>query len=218
MLGCSLSGSPLRPLCAFVCAGGGRFSAAQLLLVSPMASLLRVVATSCCSPSFSRVACAKLQSARAAKTPCLRYFRTHQALYDCASPGVPYKQLTVGVPKEIFQNERRVALSPAGVQALIKQGFNVVVESGAGESAKFSDDHYIQAGATIKDVKDVLASDLLVKVRAPMFNPTLGVHEADLMKDAATLVSFIYPAQNPELMEQLSQRKATVLAMDQVPV
>uniref|UniRef100_A0A674AKZ2 proton-translocating NAD(P)(+) transhydrogenase n=1 Tax=Salmo trutta TaxID=8032 RepID=A0A674AKZ2_SALTR len=126
-------------------------------------------------------------------------------------------QLTVGVPKEIFQNERRVALSPAGVQALIKQGFNVVVESGAGEPSKFPDQHYIQAGATIKDVKDVLASDVLVKVRAPVFNPELGAHEVELMKEAATLFSFIYPAQNPELMDMLSQRKATVLAMDQVP-
>ena len=80
------------------------------------------------------------------------------------SPGIPYKQLTVGVPKEIFQNERRVALSPAGVQALVKQGFNVVVESGAGEPSKFPDEQYAQAGAAIKDVKDVLSSDLLLKV------------------------------------------------------
>uniref|UniRef100_A0A673J0Z5 proton-translocating NAD(P)(+) transhydrogenase n=1 Tax=Sinocyclocheilus rhinocerous TaxID=307959 RepID=A0A673J0Z5_9TELE len=130
---------------------------------------------------------------------------------------IPYKQLTVGIPKEIFQNERRVAISPAGVEALIKQGFNVVVESGAGESAKFSDDMYTKAGATIRDVKDVFASDVLLKVRAPMLNSALGVHEADLMSEGATLVSFIYPAQNPELMDQLSQRKATVLAMDQVP-
>uniref|UniRef100_A0A672JJY2 proton-translocating NAD(P)(+) transhydrogenase n=1 Tax=Salarias fasciatus TaxID=181472 RepID=A0A672JJY2_SALFA len=135
----------------------------------------------------------------------------------CSPPGIPYKQLTVGVPKEIFQNERRVALSPAGVQALIKQGFNVVVESGAGESSKFPDEQYAQAGATIKDIKDVLASDVVVKVRAPTFNPALGVHEAEMMKDAATLVSFVYPAQNPELMDMLSQKKATVVAMDQVP-
>lgn len=81
-----------------------------------------------------------------------------------ASAGIPYKQLTVGVPKEIFQSERRVALSPAGVQALIKQGFNVVVESGAGEPSKFPDEQYAQAGATIKDIKDVLASDVVVKV------------------------------------------------------
>lgn len=81
--------------------------------------------------------------------------------------GIPYKQLTVGVPKEIFQNEKRVALSPAGVQALVKQGFNVVVESGAGEASKFSDDHYRAAGAQIQGTKEVLASDLVVKVIIP---------------------------------------------------
>uniref|UniRef100_A0AAX7SZ39 proton-translocating NAD(P)(+) transhydrogenase n=1 Tax=Astatotilapia calliptera TaxID=8154 RepID=A0AAX7SZ39_ASTCA len=182
-----------------------------------MASLLRVVAASCSAPVFSGVSAVKLQSGRTIKSTCLRFFRTHQALGRCASPGIPYKQLTVGVPKEIFQNERRVALSPAGVQALIKQGFNVVVESGAGECSKFGDEQYAQAGATIKDLKDVLASDVVVKVRAPIFNPALGVHEVDMMKDASTLISFIYPAQNPELMDMLSKKKATVLAMDQVP-
>lgn len=80
--------------------------------------------------------------------------------------GIPYKQLTVGVPKEIFQNERRVAISPAGVQALVKQGFNVIVESGAGEPSKFPDEHYSQAGAAIKDIKDVFGSDVVVKVKA----------------------------------------------------
>lgn len=80
--------------------------------------------------------------------------------------GIPYKQLTVGVPKEIFENEKRVALSPAGVQALIKQGFNVVVESGAGEASKFSDDHYREVGAKIQGTKEVLASDVIVKVSA----------------------------------------------------
>ncbi|XP_041816709.1 NAD(P) transhydrogenase, mitochondrial [Chelmon rostratus] len=182
-----------------------------------MASLLRVVAASCAAPVFSGVPCVKLQSGHAIKSSCLRFFRTHQALGRCASPGIPYKQLTVGVPKEIFQSERRVALSPAGVQALIKQGFNVVVESGAGEPSKFPDEQYAQAGATIKDIKDVFSSDVVVKVRAPVFNPALGVHEVDMMKDASTLISFIYPAQNPELMDMLSQKKATVLAMDQVP-
>lgn len=182
-----------------------------------MASLLRVVATSCSSPLFSGLACAKLQSVQSVKTPCVRFFRTHQALSRLASPGIPYKQLTVGIPKEIFQNERRVAISPAGVEALIKQGFNVVVESGAGESAKFSDDMYTKAGATIRDVKDVFSSDVLLKVRAPILNSALGVHEADLMSEGSTLVSFIYPAQNPELMNLLSQRKTTILAMDQVP-
>ncbi len=62
-----------------------------------------------------------------------------------------------------------MAISPAGVEALIKQGFNVVVESGAGESAKFSDDMYTKAGAAIKDAKDVFASDVLLKVLLDSF-------------------------------------------------
>lgn len=94
----------------------------------------------------------------------ITYLRHAPVLLFFASAGIPYKQLTVGVPKEIFQSERRVALSPAGVQALIKQGFNVVVESGAGEPSKFPDEQYAQAGATIKDLKDVLKSDVVVKV------------------------------------------------------
>ncbi|XP_032425484.1 NAD(P) transhydrogenase, mitochondrial [Xiphophorus hellerii] len=182
-----------------------------------MASLLRVVVSSCSAPVLGGVSSVKVQTSPAIKSTCVRFFRTHQALWRSTGPGIPYKQLTVGVPKEIFQNERRVALSPAGVQALIKQGFNVVVESGAGEPSKFPDEQYAQAGATIKDVKDVLASDLLVKVRAPTFNPGLGAHEVDLMKESSTLLSFIYPAQNPELMDMLSKKNATVLAMDQVP-
>ncbi|KAJ7427246.1 NAD(P) transhydrogenase, mitochondrial [Willisornis vidua] len=146
-------------------------------------------------------------------------FRTHQMLGSQAAPkpGIPYKQLTVGVPKEIFENEKRVALSPAGVQALVKQGFSVVVEYGAGEASKFSDDHYREVGAKIQGTKEVLASDLIVKVRAPVYNSALGVHEADLFKTAATLISFIYPAQNPDLLKKLAEKKATVLAMDQVP-
>uniref|UniRef100_A0A452R9A9 proton-translocating NAD(P)(+) transhydrogenase n=1 Tax=Ursus americanus TaxID=9643 RepID=A0A452R9A9_URSAM len=178
-----------------------------------MANLLKTVVTGCSCPLLSN--CKVIPG----KKDFLRTFHTHRALW-CKSPvkpGIPYKQLTVGVPKEIFQNEKRVALSPAGVQALVKQGFSVVVESGAGEASKFSDDHYRAAGAQIQGVKEVLASDLVVKVRAPMVNPTLGVHEADLLKTSGTLISFIYPAQNPDLLNQLSKRKTTVLAMDQVP-
>lgn len=75
-----------------------------------------------------------------------------------------YKDVVVGVPKETLQNERRVALSPAGVQALVKQGFQVQVESGAGEESQFSDQQYKDAGATITDVKAAFGSDLVLKV------------------------------------------------------
>uniref|UniRef100_A0A670YQL8 NAD(P) transhydrogenase, mitochondrial n=1 Tax=Pseudonaja textilis TaxID=8673 RepID=A0A670YQL8_PSETE len=131
--------------------------------------------------------------------------------------GIRYQELVVGVPKEVYKNEKRVSLSPAGVQTLVKQGFHVKVEHGAGEEAKFSDDQYIEAGAKIGDVKSVFGSDIVLKVRAPIFNEKLGIHETTLLKEKAVLVSFIYPAQNPDLLEKLAQRKATVLAMDQVP-
>lgn len=75
-----------------------------------------------------------------------------------------YKDVVVGVPKETLQNERRVALSPAGVQALVKQGFKVQVESGAGEESQFSDQQYKDAGASITDVKAAFSSDLVLKV------------------------------------------------------
>ncbi|KAF7241621.1 NAD(P) transhydrogenase, mitochondrial [Varanus komodoensis] len=171
-----------------------------------------------------------------------RSFKTFPALGDKqTAKGIRYKDLVVGVPKEIYKNEKRVALSPAGVQALVKQGFNVQVQHGAGEEAKFSDDQYKEAGAKIGDLKTVFASDIVLKatevagkgfwfnknitsvayalskVRAPVFNEVLGVHESALLKEKATLVSFIYPAQNPDLLDKLAQRKATVLAMDQVP-
>ncbi|XP_060092011.1 NAD(P) transhydrogenase, mitochondrial isoform X1 [Heteronotia binoei] len=181
-----------------------------------MVGLLRTVVTSCSSPLFSNVMCHEVKTVR---TTCIRTFRTYQILWCQApvKPGIPYKQVTVGVPKEIFQNEKRVALSPAGVQALVKQGFNVVVESSAGEESRFSDDHYRDAGAQIQGTKQVLASDLVLKVRAPMFNAALGMHEVDLFKPSSTLISFIYPAQNPDLLSKLAERRTTVLAMDQVP-
>ncbi|KAM6425842.1 NAD(P) transhydrogenase, mitochondrial-like [Liasis olivaceus] len=147
-----------------------------------------------------------------------RSFKTFPPLWsDQTTKGIRYKDLVVGIPKEVYQNEKRVALSPAGVQTLVKQGFNVHVEHGAGEEAKFSDDQYKEAGAKIGDLKTVFGSDIVLKVRAPIFNETLGIHETALLKENTMLVSFIYPAQNPDLLEKLAQRKATVLAMDQVP-
>ncbi|CAF99856.1 unnamed protein product, partial [Tetraodon nigroviridis] len=131
--------------------------------------------------------------------------------------GVLYKDLVVGVPKETVQNERRVALSPAGVEALVKQGFRVQVESGAGEESKFSDQQYKNAGATITDVNGAFGSDLVLKVGPHLIRRTPSLSEVDFLKPKSTLVSFVYPAQNSELMQKLSERQSTVLAMDQVP-
>ena len=120
---------------------------------------------------------------------------------------------TIGVPREVFPGERRVATVPDVVQKLIKIGFNVAVESGAGDAASLSDDAYRAAGATIVGSAAELwtGADIVFKVRAPTAD------EVAMMRPGQTLASFIWPAQNPQLLEQLAARGATVLAMDSVP-
>src|SRR5687767_3902982 len=119
----------------------------------------------------------------------------------------------IGVPRETFAGEKRVATVPEVVAKLIKLGFKVSVQAGAGEAASVSDDAYRAAGAEIIDSPAALwvGSDILFRVRAP------SPEEVRLMREGGTLVSFIWPAQNPELLEGLAAKKATVLAMDSVP-
>ena len=121
--------------------------------------------------------------------------------------------LSIGVPREVFPGEKRVATVPEVVAKLIKLGFRVCVESGAGEHANFSDDAYRAAGAEIIDSAPALwtSSDIIFKVRGP------NADEADLLREGGTLVSFIWPAQHPELMQKLAAKKATVLAIDCLP-
>ncbi len=121
--------------------------------------------------------------------------------------------LTIGVPRETFPGEKRVATVPEVVEKLIKLGFAVRVETGAGAPANFGDDAYQAAGATIAGSAAELyaGSDMVFKVRAPTPD------EIALMKPGTTLISFIWPAQNPELMQALANRKLTVLAMDALP-
>jgi NAD(P) transhydrogenase subunit alpha len=121
--------------------------------------------------------------------------------------------LTIGVPKETFANEKRVATVPDVVEKLIKLGFSVVVETGAGALANFTDDTYVAAGAKIvgSAAELWLSSDIVFKVRAP------SLEEVALIKEGTTLVSFVWPAQNPDLLKALAAKKTTVLAMDSIP-
>jgi len=121
--------------------------------------------------------------------------------------------LMIGVPREVFPGEKRVATVPEVVEKLIKLGFKVAIESGAGDAANFSDEVYRAAGAEIIEGTPKLwaATDIVFKVRGPTAD------EVGLMHEGQTLVSFIWPAQNPELLKQLAARKVTVLAMDSVP-
>ena len=127
--------------------------------------------------------------------------------------------MKIGVPKEIHDGERRVATTPDVVAQLQKLGFSVAVESGAGALASFSDDAYRAAGATVvADTRELWSSsDIVMKVRQPEAHARLGGHEIDLLREGQVLISFLYPAQNPDLLQRLSVKGATSLAMDSVP-
>ncbi|MDH3932190.1 MAG: Re/Si-specific NAD(P)(+) transhydrogenase subunit alpha, partial [Chromatiales bacterium] len=121
--------------------------------------------------------------------------------------------MKIGVPRESHPGERRVATTPEVASQLMKLGYSVVVQSGAGAEASFADDAYRGAGCEIvassAEVYD--QSDIVLKVRAPD-NDELG-----MLRSGQTLISFIWPAQNPDLLATLTERGVTALAMDSVP-
>jgi NAD(P) transhydrogenase subunit alpha len=119
--------------------------------------------------------------------------------------------MIIGIPKESLSGENRVAASPTSVKALIKLGFTVQVEKGAGKKASFEDQDYIDAEASIVEATAAWESDILFKVNAPTLD------EVGSMRDNTTLVSFIAPAQSPELLEALKAKSITTLAMEMVP-
>jgi len=121
--------------------------------------------------------------------------------------------LLIGVPSETASGEKRVATVPEVVEKLIKLGFKVAVQSGAGAAANFDDDTYRAAGAEVVATATELwgQSDIVFKVRPP--SPA----EVALMREGGMLIGFVWPAQNPELMQQLAAKKATVLAIDSLP-
>ena len=123
--------------------------------------------------------------------------------------------MKIGVPKEIHDGEKRVATTPEVIGHLKKLGFEVIVEAGAGSLANFSDAAYTEAGAIIaNEVKSVWNdSDIILKVRGPELNGP----EIDLLKEGQILISFLWPAQNPDLLKKLADKKVTAMAMDMVP-
>lgn len=119
--------------------------------------------------------------------------------------------MLIGIPKERLANESRVAATPKTVEQLIKLGFSVTIEHDAGKRASFDDDSYLAAGATLTDGQQVWQADIVLKVNAP------DDEEIGLTRAGSTLVSFVWPAQHPELLEKLAARHVTVMAMDAVP-
>ena len=124
--------------------------------------------------------------------------------------------MKLGIVKETRAGEKRVAASPNVVGKWVKAGWDVVVERDAGLTANFRDDDFTTAGATIVAPAEAWAADIVLKVRAPEVAAD-GSCEADAMREGATLISFLYPAQNEALLLKLAERKINALAMDCVP-
>lgn len=121
--------------------------------------------------------------------------------------------MKVGIPKELSEQELRVGATPKTVQRLIKQGFEVYISSDAGKRANISDADFVGAGANIlKSNEEIYKnSDLILKVQAP--TPA----EIDIMHEGQVTLSYLWPAQNPELMEKLASKGVNAIAMDAIP-
>jgi NAD(P) transhydrogenase len=128
-----------------------------------------------------------------------------------APKGIPYDKLTVGIPKEDFPLEKRVAATPESVERLVTPGFKVLVESDAGSNAYFSNADYESKGATIASKDEVWKkSDIILKLRPP------SPKEAGALENR-TIISFLWPNQNKELVQQMEKQGATAFAMDCIP-
>ncbi|MGB3212964.1 MAG: Re/Si-specific NAD(P)(+) transhydrogenase subunit alpha [Desulforhopalus sp.] len=127
--------------------------------------------------------------------------------------------MRIGVPKELHDGEKRVATTPETAELLKKLGFELSIESGAGYSSKFPDDEYREVGVKIeKNAQNLYRdSDIILKVRPPETHPELSMDEVELLREGQTLISFIQPGQNQELVKNLAQKKISVLAMDSIP-
>jgi NAD(P) transhydrogenase subunit alpha len=121
--------------------------------------------------------------------------------------------MNVGIPSELSESENRVAATPKTVVRLKKQGFSVYIQKGAGKRSRFSDEDYIASGAEIVKTPEELfeKSDIILKVQPPTFK------EIEQIKEKTVLASYLWPGQNSELLEKLSQRKINSIAMDAIP-
>lgn len=123
--------------------------------------------------------------------------------------------MKIGIPKESLFGERRVAATPQSVRQFVALGYEVVVEKNAGVLASFDDRAYAESGASIGDSECVWQADVVIKINPPSLSN--DNNEVDKLREKATLVCLVWPAQNQALMEQLSAKKLNVLAMDAVP-
>merc|ERR1712027_67522 len=142
----------------------------------------------------------------------VRGFRSSARRYaDAAPTGIPYSKLNLGVPAETWTNEKRVACTPANTALFTKKGFTVNIQEGAGRLSNFRDEDYAAAGGNIVSKEAAFAQDITLKLRQP------SLEEVALLRDEATLYSFLYPGQNPDLVNALAAKKITAFGMDCVP-
>ncbi len=129
--------------------------------------------------------------------------------------------MQIGIPKEILHEEKRVAALPETVTKYINMGFSVVIESSAGEGIGKSDQEYEDAGATvINDTETLFAeSDIILKVKQPVYNETIEKHEVNMLRDGSILITFLHPAayQNHDMVKRLRDKNITALTMDGIP-
>ncbi|KAH7104851.1 NAD(P) transhydrogenase, alpha chain [Auriculariales sp. MPI-PUGE-AT-0066] len=172
----------------------------------------------------SRLGWTAARSVRAPRVESVRRFSTTFKVQDGAptptqEKGIPYSELSVGVPREIFEGERRVAITPQNVALLLKKGFKrVLVEEDAATGAQFPNEQLKAAGATIVSRDAVLTeSDILLKVRAPLSKAQNNSDEIERIRKGTTVISFLYPAQNAPVIDELAKQNLTVFAMDCIP-
>jgi H+-translocating NAD(P) transhydrogenase subunit alpha len=129
--------------------------------------------------------------------------------------------MRLAIPKEILQEEKRVAATPETVKKYVALGLEVFVESGAGEGIGRSDEEYRQAGAEIVQDTETLFSraEVVLKVKQPIFNESRGKHEVDMMREGSLLITFLHPAapDNHDMVRMLRDRHITSFTMDGIP-
>ena len=142
----------------------------------------------------------------------INVFQRQHALMSQTSNWIPspYKDLVIGVAKETAAGEKRVGLTPESAELLIKQGWKILVEKGAGRSAQYEDVNYKDIGASVAKHDDVWKADIVVKVQPPSLKEVAKISNR-------TIVSFLVPELNKELLSKLQDQRSTAFAMDCAP-
>lgn len=132
-------------------------------------------------------------------------------MMETAASGNRVRAMRIGVPRELLPGENRVAATPTTVSAILKLGYEVVVEQGAGADAALPDQAYLDAGALIVDAAEAWGADIVIAVNEPYD------HQIELMRPGAVLVTFLHPRQDLALTERLRAAGVTGMSMDMVP-